>query len=376
MGRAISQVTIHMRPFLVYRDKLFVPSESFIVNIYCGFQELSPKFVGMRLAGPAGEHDPIVLAQEFSWPPIQEALFKQLGWLPSSLVDRLDKIEAPLMHAHFGKSGAIALPLAEKLQIPLVVTFHGGDATKTTHVKQSVVPVYNRRRTALFQSARLIIAVSDFIRNRLISQGLSKDKVVVHYNGVNADLFQPEQKTQKLVFVGRFVEKKGIDTLIEAFTKNVDALKEWQIVLIGDGPLKPDVKKALADHHINATLTGWLDHSAVRAHVAEAMISVVPSRTAASGDSEGLPMVVMEAMMSGAAVIGSRHAGIPEAIQDGQTGFLFDEGDAQALATALRTMLTDKDQTLDFGRAGQTLARSKFNLMTQSRALEQRFLSI
>ena len=365
-----------MRPFLVYRDKLFVPSESFIVNTYCGFEELSPKFIGMRLAGPVGERDPLVLEQEFSWSGVQEALFKQAGWLPSSLVDKLGKIKAPLMHAHFGKSGAIALPLAEKLGIPLVVTFHGGDATKTTHVKNAVLPVYNRRRKALFQSAHLVIAVSDFIRKRLIAQGLPQDKVIVHYNGVNPDLFRPAEKKPKIVFVGRFVEKKGIDLLIYALTKNVNALKGWDIVLIGDGPLKAHVEQELTAHGIEATLTGWLDHDVVRTHVAEAMVSVVPSRTAASGDSEGLPMVVMEAMMSETAVIGSRHAGIPEAVQEGQTGLLFDEGDADGLGDALRVMLEDKSQTAAFGRAGRVVAYEKFNIMTQSRALEQRFLSL
>ena len=365
-----------MKNFLVYRDKLFVPSESFIVNSYKNFRSLAPVFTGMTLRGQAPDVPHIVLKDLFGQGFLEEALFKQFGTLRSSVLKPLRTTEPLFVHAHFGKSGAIALPLADHLKIPLVVTFHGGDATKKTHAESAFWKVYNRRKHKLFRESRKIIAVSEFIRGRLLQQGAPADKTIVHYNGVDPNFFVAGQKKKKLLFVGRFVPKKGIDTLIQALVKVGPILSEWEIVLIGDGPLRSDVEGMLAQAGIDANLVGWAEPSTVRRHMAESLVVVVPSRTAESGDSEGLPMVVMEAMMSSAAVIGARHAGIPEAVQNGKTGLLFDEGESQQLATQLSAMLSDENMASSFGEAGRNRAEALFNIEIQSRKLEELFLGL
>jgi len=365
-----------MKNFLVYRDKLFVPSESFIANSYQTFHDLSPVFAGMTIRGQAEGLPNIVLQDHFRQGFVEEALFKQFGLLRSSIRDALKAFDPALVHAHFGKSGAIALPIAEDLSVPLVVTFHGGDATKITHRGPAFWKVYNRRKVKLFQKSHTIIAVSEFIRGRLLDQGAPADKVVVHHNGVDPDFFQTSAKTKKLLFVGRFVAKKGIDTLVQAMIKARSSLSDWDIVLIGDGPLRSQVETMLAEARAEVTLVGWAEPSVVRRHMAESLIVVVPSRTAESGDSEGLPMVVMEAMMSSAAVIGSRHAGIPEAVLDGQTGHLFDEGDTDQLADRLSDLLEDEQKAAAFGKTARQHAEANFNIRIQSQRLEERFLSL
>lgn len=365
-----------MKNFLVYRDKLFVPSESFIVNSYQNFQDLRPVFAGVSVRGSAEGVSSIVLQSHFREGFVEEALFKQFGILNSSVRNALEEFDPVLVHAHFGKSGAMALPIAQHLNVPLVVTFHGGDATKVTHSSYAPWKVYNRRKSQLFQESQVILAVSDFIRTRLLQQGAVSDKVIVHHNGVDPDFFQTAEKKKKLLFVGRFVAKKGIDTLVAAMIKARSSLAGWDVVLIGDGPLRPQVETMLAEARAEVTLLGWAEPSVVRRHMAEALIVVVPSRTAASGDSEGLPMVVMEAMMSSAAVIGSRHAGIPEAVLDGQTGLLFDEGSADQLADRLTDLLSDKPKALAFGATGRQHAEANFNIRIQSKRLEQMFLSL
>jgi len=365
-----------MKNFLVYRDKLFVPSESFIANSYQNFHDLKPVFAGMTLRGQAAGLPNIVLQDLFRQRFFEEALFKQFGVLKSAPLNAFREIRPSLVHAHFGKSGAIALPISEELNVPLIVTFHGGDATKVTHTGSAFWKVYNRRKAKLFRKSQKIIAVSEFIRGRLLSQGAPADKVIVHHNGVDPQFFRASEKTKKLLFVGRFVAKKGIDTLVQAMIKARSSLSGWDVVLIGDGPLRPQVEAMLAEAQANVTLVGWAEPSVVRQHMSDALIVVVPSRTAESGDSEGLPMVVMEAMMSSAAVIGSRHAGIPEAVQDGQTGLLFDEGDAAQLADRLSELLNDEQKTTAFGKTGRQNAESHFNIQIQSARLEELFLSL
>ena len=365
-----------MKNFLVYRDKLFVPSESFIANSYQNFGSLNPVFAGMTLRGSPGDLSHIVLRDMFRQPWVEEALYKQFGLLRSSAIRSFQQFNPSLVHAHFGKSGAIALPIAEKLNVPLVVTFHGGDATKVTHSGPAFWKVYNRRKQKLFRNAHQILAVSEFIRQRLLQQGAPGEKVAVHYNGVDPDFFATAEKKKKLLFVGRFVAKKGIDVLIQALIKLSPDVSEWEIVLIGDGPLRPDVEAMLAQSNVDATMVGWAEQEIVRRHMAESLIVVVPSRTAESGDSEGLPMVVMEAMMSSAAVVGSRHAGIPEAVQEGQTGLLFDEGDAAGLSSQLSLLMADADRARAYGHSGRQVAEAQFNIKTQSQKLENLFLAI
>ena len=140
--------------------------------------------------------------------------------------------------------------------------------------------------------------------------------------------------------------------------------------LIGDGDLKAPLVERLEQAGVQAELPGWVPADEMPAQWAEARIAVVPSKRAQSGDAEGLPLVCIEAMLSGCALAATRHAGIPECVKDGETGYLVDEGDDAALADRLARMLTDRERTARMGEAGRELALESFNLQTQSRKLE------
>ena len=136
------------RRFLAYCDKLFTPSESFIPRGYSAFSKLKPVYIGHELKGPVPEG-----AEVIELGPLHgaggEAAYKQLGTISAKLQNAMEEVEPVAIHASFGKSGAYALPLAERLNLPLAVTYYGGDATKTTNTKDSFVRVYNRRRSKL-----------------------------------------------------------------------------------------------------------------------------------------------------------------------------------------------------------------------------------
>lgn len=360
---------------LAYADKMFTPSESFIHRSYRAFSRLEPVFVGheLRQAPPPG-----VSAIELG--PLHgsggEAAFKELGVVSARLKARLLDEQPRLIHAHFGKSGAYALPLARALNLPLVVTYYGGDATKTSNTKDSWLRVYNRRRAELWRSASLILPCSDFIRRELAAHGCPEAKMTVHHNTADPDRFRPGQKSNILLFAGRWTEKKGIDTLIRALARLGPKLAGWRVRLIGDGDLKLGLTAQLAAAGIAAELPGWIPSDEMPKHFAEAAIVCVPSKRAASGDAEGLPLVCVEAMLSGCALAATRHAGIPECVKDGETGYLVAEDDDEALAERIGRMLDDPEATRRMGEAGRAFALSDFNLVKQSQRLESLLLGI
>jgi len=361
--------------FLAYCDKLFTPSESFIVRGYRAFDALRPVYTGHDMKGepPAGA-DAITLGALHG--AGGETGFKQLGLVSGKLETTLRSRAPVLIHASFGKSGAYALPLARRLGLPLVVTYYGGDATKHSNTRNSVLRVYNRRRADLWREAALILPCSDFLRRELEARGCPPEKMIVHHNTADPDQFQPGEKQKILLFAGRWTEKKGIDTLIKALTRLGPALKDWRVRLLGDGHLKAALVSQLEAAGVAAELPGWIPADDMPRHFAEAMIVCVPSKRAPSGDAEGLPLVCIEAMLSGCALAATRHAGIPECVRDGETGYLVDEDDADALAERIGRMIADPAGTLEMGQRGRAFALSDFNLALQSRRLQDHLLRV
>lgn len=366
---------------LAYCDKMFTPSESFIPRGYTAFSRLKPIYIGHTINGPIPDGaEAIDISGLHGVGGV--AGFKQFGQISPKLEQRLRDLNPVAIHASFGKSGAYALPLARKLGLPLAVTYYGGDATKTSNTKDSFVRVYNRRRQRLWDSANLILPCSDFIRRELLAKGAPKDKMIVHHNTADPEKFQPGEKQNLLVFAGRWSPKKGIDTLIDALTQLGPELDGWTVRLCGNklegqrDSFEQGLHDKLAASGIKVDLAGWVPADDMPKHWAVAKIACVPSKRAPSGDAEGLPLVCIEAMLSGCALAATRHSGIVECVRDSKTGYLCDEGDADALAENLRKLLQDPAATAAMGDAGRALALDEFNLQKQSRKLEDHLLRI
>ena len=360
---------------------MFTPSESFIPRGYTSFSRLKPVYVGHTINGPVPAGAAAIDISDLHGVGGVPG-FKQFGQISAKLEQTLRDLEPVAIHASFGKSGAYALPLAKKLGLPLAVTYYGGDATKTSNTKDSVVRVYNRRRQKLWDTADLILPCSDFIRRELLAKGAPKDKMIVHHNTADPEKFQPGEKENLLVFAGRWSPKKGIDTLIDALVQLGPELDGWTVRLCGNKPdgerdnFEQSLHDKLSASGITVELAGWVPADEMPKHWAAAKIACVPSKRAPSGDAEGLPLVCIEAMLSGCALAATRHSGIVECVRDGKTGYLCDEGDADALAENLRKLLKDPSATAAMGEAGRALALEEFNLKKQSRKLEDHLLRI
>lgn len=306
---------------------------------------------------------------------VREALLRKWGWAPL-LVRKLRPYDPKVVHAHFGTSGPAGLALAERLGVPLVITFHGYDATRKT----SELAKSHRGRELLRSKDRLIertgafIAVSEFIRQRLIEQGYPERKLVLLRNGIDVDAFRPPSRRESepiVLFVGRFVEKKGAIYLLEAARLLRNAGVRFELVMIGAGPLESEFKSYAARNELPCVFTGFLDVDQVRSWLARARLVAVPSVTALDGDSEGLPTILLEAQAMGTPVVATYHSGIPEGVVDGVTAALVAERDVAALAKELRAFLESPQKAREFGAAGRDFVRQHFNLRTQVQGLEE-----
>ena len=198
---------------------------------------------------------------------VAELLFRRFG-LAGRFAGRLRPFQPVVMHSHFGTTGPSALALAEALNVPLVVTYHGQDATiadeqarKTWRGRE-----YLRGRARVMDRAARLIAVSDFIRVKLIAKGYPADKIVTHYNGIDLDYFRRGNQAREpvVMFVGRFVEKKGCEYLVRALARLREQGREARGVFVGDGPLRPMLERLVDDTGAQVAFTGFLPLPEVR----------------------------------------------------------------------------------------------------------------
>ena len=353
-------------PFLVYRDRIGAPSElSFLRRQYIGFTRLEPVWTGRVLLPRAREVGQRLLRIGGDGPAgfLRRLLFRQCGVAPAIPIARL----APVVHAQFARGGALALPLVRALNAALVVTLHGGDVGKDKNWSGTVL---SRRWAATIAATRHFVCVSQAVAEVAARRGVPEHKLVVLPIGVEIPDIPPNPLGAPTyhLFVGRFVEKKGIAVLADAVRQLRAQGDPTPVVFVGDGPLRP-VLETLARDVAGIELAGWLSPDEVKARMAGAWSLLVPSVVARNGDAEGLPSVIPEAMAAGCAVIGSNDGGITEAIRVGETGLLVPPGDAAALADAMRR-IADPTERNRLGQAGFHAAAIDLNARLQSERLE------
>jgi glycosyltransferase involved in cell wall biosynthesis len=366
------------KPIVVlFSSLLLPPSQTFIRAQGEQLQEFTPYYVGSRLIEGLSlpPERTLVVNRGGVWGATQEVLFKVSGFAPN-LYRQVRQLQPATIHAQFGLSGALALPLARDLKVPLLVHFRGADATvKEEYARNASLNhrVYFRRREALKRETRLFITVCQFLKDKLLEQGFPADKILVHYNGVNIEAFQPDDSIPRepvVLFVGRLTEKKGCEDLIAAMSAVQAAMPHIELVLIGDGPLKPKLEALASQVLRRYRFLGLQSPAEVKNWMNRASLLAAPSITAADGDAEGLPNVVVEAQAMGLPVVATNHAGIPEAVIHGETGFLVAEGDREGLAAYSLHLLQDIDLWQRFSAKGKERVRNNFNRSKQARILE------
>ena len=269
-------------------------------------------------------------------------LFYHLSYLVEAcrLVRWTDDEKVGHLHAHFGTNSAEVAMLAAALGgPPYSFTVHGPEEFDRPHA----LGLGEKGRRAAF-----VVAVSSFGRSQLL-RWLSEahwGKVKVVHCGLEADFHRDAltvpSTAARLVCVGRLCEQKGQLLLIESMRRVLDAGRPFELVLAGDGEMRPEIESAVERLGLRGQvrITGWIAGEQVRKELLAARALVLPSF------AEGLPVVIMEAMALGRPAISTFVAGIPELVRDGENGWLVPAGDIEALAAAMLDCLEASPETL------------------------------
>lgn len=310
----------------------------------------------------------------------RELCFKLTGFAPD-FMKQLGALNPVLVHAHYGKNGLQALPIANNLKIPLIVTFHGSEVTITDlryHKPSLGFRHYLANKQKLKKSRALFLAVSDFIRRKLLEQGFPADRVLVHYTGVDTKKFQPAsiEAGPLILFVGRLEDIKGTQFLIRAAAEVQRELPAAELVLIGEGSLRADLEELAKQSLRRYRFLGARTSEEVREWMNRASVVCVPSITRPSGEEEGFGMVSAEAQAVAKPVVAFHSGAIPEVVCHGRTGFLAPERDWKCLAGYLMTLLKSDELRKRFGSAGREWVVRQFDLEQRTRVLEGIYASV
>ena len=262
-----------------------------------------------------------------------------------------------VIHVHFAvPAGALGLALKILSGVPYVITAHLGDVPggvpeKTGKWFRFLYPF----TPPIWRGAAAVCAVSSFTA-RLAEEAYPGVTPVVIPNGVDTAEYDPGTITvhepPRVAFAGRFVEQKNPAGVIHALNEVKDL--PWTCVMAGDGALRPDVQ-ALAEHFDlggRVSFPGWLTPAEVKEQFAGSDILFLPSL------SEGLPVVGVQGMAMGLALLLSRAGGNPDLVDPPRNGRLFDPQDTAGFASALSAWLTDPDELLAARKASREMART------------------
>lgn len=360
----------HQRRVAVYRSSFLPPSETFVRDHLLRMPRYTPVAIaGYRLPEPLPVPGREVLLARAESPilRLRAAIQRRTGHERSArtlaLTDTLRRSRADLVHAHFGTDGAEILDASRARRLPLVVTFHGFDATSRPEelAKEPSGAWLVENWDRLLRSAAAVVTVSTFMRGILIERGADPGKLHIVPCGVDASTFtvRPLPEQTRLLFVGRMVEKKGLTDLFEALAgmEQPPALD-----IVGDGPLREQLERRAKELRLPVLFHGVRSTEQVREHIGAASILVMPSKTAASGDREGLPVTALEAAAGARAVVGYRSGGLGEAVEHGRTGLLTQEGDVPGLRELLRELAGDREQQERLGNAARERLIARFDL--------------
>jgi glycosyltransferase involved in cell wall biosynthesis len=272
------------------------------------------------------------------------------------------------LHTHFGTNPAAVALLARILGgPPYSFTVHGPeefDRPEALSLRDKVA------------GAAFVVAISSFGRSQLYRWARLEDwgKVRLVRCGVDGAFLAagplPVPDVPRLVCVGRLAEQKGQLLLVAAVARLADAGRDVELVLAGDGPMRPDVERAIREQNLGdrVRITGWLSNDAVRAEMAAARAVVLPSF------AEGLPVVLMEALVLGRPVVTTHIAGIPELVRHEVNGWLVPAGDVAALTAALGDALgATPDELAAMGAAGAKAARAAHDASREAAKLAALF---
>lgn len=288
--------------------------------------------------------------------PLGQRLFARsqrfMPLYPRWLYEKLRASPPDVFHAHYGPTGCLYLPLAEKLDRPLIVTFYGFDYRKLL-VRR---PVFIKKYHRLFDRAAKVIAASATGAEALEAMGCPTEKLAVVPPSPALERFpfiQNEKPSGRLNLVqaATFTPKKGHVTTLRALALALRDCPNLRLTLAGekyDRHTVREVEIMIKTLHLQHAVD-WLDfvpHAQMAAFLTRFDAFIQPSRTTSAGDHEATPVALLEAMATGLPVLATRHFDLSDQVITGYNGWLAEEGNAAELADAIKQFY--QMQTFDY----------------------------
>lgn len=366
-----------MEPIVIYRSFYGQLSETFVRDHVHGLRRFLPFVLANRLdpRGPASSAQTTVVPNHGKLSgPLWHA---GLAWQAHRL---LRKISPRLIHAHFLIDGVSILPYAKRLNIPLVVTAHGYDATLRPEAlaESSEGRLLLARQKALMRDAAMILCVSDFIRDELLARGYPDEKLVLQYLGVDIRAIHPQigGARRGVLTVGRLVEKKGTRLLIEAYARLPESLRaEHPLKVIGDGTLRRELEALANELGVAVDFLGAQPRNRIFEELLNTATFCLPSVRAASGDAEGMPIAIMEALATATPTLIFDDQPAAALLRSSGAGVLARAGSSADLAIQLGAMLQSDEAAL-MGKRGRALAERQFDISINNAQLEDRYTDV
>lgn len=275
------------------------------------------------------------------------------GFVPGLLL--IWRFRPHIIHTHFAvPSGALAFALSVLTGVPYILTAHLGDVPggvpeKTAYwfgwIEPFTKPIWKR--------AKRVVAVSEFTRQLALKHYPVEIRVVP--NGADFMHLVPDHvelnRPPRIVFAGRFVNQKNPLAIVRVLAALKDL--DWTCSMLGDGPMFEEVKQEIEKHGMTGRfhLPGWVTPDDVLNEFSKSDILFMPSHT------EGLPVVGVQALVKGLAIVASKIGGFLDLVEEDKNGFLIEVKDQAAFSNALRELLTNREHLLRFRRASLEKAR-------------------
>ncbi|AER32057.1 colanic acid/amylovoran biosynthesis glycosyltransferase [Pantoea sp. PA1] len=295
--------------------------------------------------------------------------------LPAIVANARQTYVADVFLVHFGYAGALANKLRELgiLKGKQATVFHGADISR-----RHILDEHKQDYRNLFQQSELMLPISHLWQNKLIEMGCPPEKIHVTRMGIEPEKFnfQPRDAFHtplRIVSVARLTEKKGLDVAVKASAILKQRGGQFQYTIIGNGDQDQMMRDFIAREEMDdcVTMPGFKPQEEIRQALNEADIFLLPSKTAADGDMEGIPVALMEAMAVGLPVVSTFHSGIPELIENNVSGWLVKEDDAEALAETLLKLSEGAVDVAPVVAAARHKVETEFNQHIAYRELAQ-----
>ena len=274
------------------------------------------------------------------------------------------------IHAHFSVNAAtIGLVISRLIDVPFSFTVHNNFFTDRLILREKL------------RHAKFIIAISEYSRDWLLDYAPEipdlKEKFQIIHCGISLDQFRPKQLAhlngkvahKPLIFsLAYHAERKGMPYLVEACRILRDRGVEFECIIGGNGPETPLLREMIQNYRLEESvkLPGVIFQENLNSYLVKSNVFILPCITAANGDKDGVPVVLMEAMAMQIPVVSTTVSGIPELIDHGVNGLLVPEKESVALADAIQYLLEDPEFATKIGRLARQKIAHAFNIHTTS----------